>query len=329
MGQLTDHFGRNISYLRVSVTDRCNQRCFYCMPEGGVSLFRHSDILTYEEILRIIRVGATLGISKIRITGGEPLIRRQICSLIENIIRIPGILDVSMTTNGVLLKDMARPLFEAGLRRINISIDSLDPEKYLDITKRNFFLQVWEGIREAEALRFHPIKLNVVAIRGVNDDEISAFAKMTFSRPYHVRFIEFMPIGHHNQWSAEKVVPSSEIIARLETIAPLVPIQRSMLDGPSRRYHFEGASGEIGIISALSEHFCQQCNRLRLTPDGKFRPCLVSDEEVDVKTRVREGCSDDEIAEIIGQAIDRKSKGSGAFPKPDTQCMRNMSRIGG
>ncbi len=324
-----DPYNREINYLRVSVTDRCNLRCIYCMPVKKLKLLDHTDILKYEEILKLIEVAADLGVRKIRLTGGEPLIRKDFIHFVESVCRIPKIEDVSITTNGVFLREMAAPLFEAGLARVNVSLDTLNPLKYEKITGRAFFNSVWEGLQKAEAVGFRPIRVNVVTMKGLNDDELQQFADLSIRKPYHIRFIEYMPIGQNNNWEPQKYVASDEIKSRLERFGPLSKISRSIHDGPVERYRFKSAKGEIGFISAISHHFCPSCNRLRLTPDGKLRPCLFADDEVDIKSPLRSGASLEVLKEVFLEAIARKPSGHHAGILGKRNPLRAMSTIGG
>ena len=324
-----DSYNRKITYLRVSVTDRCNLRCIYCTPVKNLKLLDHADILSYEEILKVIRVATELGINKVRLTGGEPLYRRNFTHLVESVCRIPRIEDVSITTNGVFLKEMARPLFEAGVHRINVSLDTLNPLKYTKITCRECFDAVWEGIQVAETVGFSPIKVNVVVIRGLNDDELLRFADFSVRKPYHIRFIEYMPIGRDLNWTTEHYVSSDEMKSKLKTFGPLLKIPPSIHDGPAERYRFESAKGEIGFISALSHHFCPSCNRLRLTADGKLRPCLFADDEVDIKSPLRNGYSHEHLKKVFQQAIARKPRRHHAEILEKREGLRPMSTIGG
>jgi cyclic pyranopterin phosphate synthase len=327
---LLDSFNRRINYLRISLTDRCNLRCIYCMPEQGVPKLIHNDILTFEELERVARLSVGLGIEKIRLTGGEPLVRKNIVDLIKALREIPGIRDISLTTNGILLAENARSLWEAGVKRINISLDTLNSKKFAEITRFDFFNQVWEGIQEAERIGFSPIKINVVALKGINDDEILAFGRLSFEKPYHIRFIEFMPVGPENGWSAEKFLSTEDIINQLEVLGPLSPVNGQGFDGPAKRMAFEGARGEIGLISPISEHFCPACNRLRLTAEGRLRACIFSDDEADLRTPLRNGASDWELESVIRETITRKPKEHplqmNLLPR---KCQRQMSKIGG
>ena len=311
------------------MTDRCNLRCTYCLPVKDLKLLDHADILSYEEILKVIQAATHVGIRKVRLTGGEPLVRRNFIDFLTSACRVPNLEDVSITTNGVLLKERAQEIFGAGVRRINVSLDTLNPTKYARITGRESFQDVWEGLQEAEAVGFSPIKVNVVAIRGLNDDEFLKFAELSVRRPYYVRFIEYMPIGHDTQWKPEKYISSDEIRSGLESYGPLHKVAPSAHDGPARRYRFESARGEIGFISALSRHFCHSCNRLRLTAGGKLRPCLFADDEVDVKTPLRDGCSQEDLKRLFQEAIARKPMEHHAGIAEGAECLRSMSAIGG
>lgn len=329
MNKLIDTYNRHINYLRISVTDRCNLRCTYCMPKEGVSLIGHDDILSYEEIIRIARVAAQRGVSKIRITGGEPLVRKGIVDFIAELHEIPGISDLSITTNGILLDSAAPFLRKAGLRRINISLDSLDAEKYKQITRGGDLQSVLAGIHKAREEGFNPIKINVVAMRGVNDNEILAFAKLTLDRPLHIRFIEFMPVGTKNGWDKSIFISSSEMQEQIRQLGELLPSTSHAQNGPAKMFQLDGAEGKLGFITALSSHFCESCNRLRLTADGKLRTCLFSDNEIDLKTPLREGCSNTDLQNIINQAILSKPK-QHKFAEPSfKKCFRGMSAIGG
>lgn len=328
MAQLIDTFGRKVTNLRISVTDRCNFRCAYCMPEEGMQWLQRSLLLTYEEIARLVRIFSSLGVSHLRLTGGEPLMRRDLCRLVEMIRQFPGIKDIALTTNGYFLKEQARDLIAAGLTRINVSLDSLDPRVLAEMIRRDHFDQIWAGIEEVERLGLTPIKLNAVLIRGINDGEILKFAALAHDRPFIVRFIEFMPIGKDDGWSMEKVVPTSEVIECIQQQYPLVPHQHD--DGrPAERYVFADGAGELGFISSVSQPFCSRCDRVRITSDGKFRTCLFSLHETDLRFMLRGGKSDDEIADALISAVWRKEEGHlinrPGFVRPD----RTMSQIGG
>jgi len=318
-----------INYLRLSVTDRCNLRCVYCMPEEGIDFLPHSSILTYEEMLRLVKISARSGIRKVRLTGGEPLVRKGFIGFLEKLCEIEELEEITLTTNGVLLKEYAKPLKECGICRLNVSLDTLKAERFLQVTGRDYFDRVWEGILEAEKCGFNPLKINVVAIRGVNDEEILDFARLTVEKPYHVRFIELMPVGKENIWSDERFISIEEILSAIEPLGPLRPILSNSLDGPAKRYILEGGKGEIGLIGAMSHHFCDSCNRLRLTAEGHLRTCLFSDQEIDVKTPLREGKGDDYILGLLTSAAINKTKDRGPIESGPRKCIRHMSSIGG
>jgi cyclic pyranopterin phosphate synthase len=326
---LLDPYKRKINYLRISVTDRCNLRCRYCMPEEGIPLIPHERILSYEELLRIIRVFAKEGISKVRLTGGEPLIRRGIVDFITSLSLIEEIKDLSLTTNGILLKELASDLKRAGLKRVNISLDSLRRDRFCQITRKDEYENVWEGIIESLQVGLSPIKINMVAIQGVNDDEIESFARLTLHLPLTVRYIEYMPSGNGEAWKESELLTIPQIKDRLERMGKLIPIPSDRWDGPAMRFHFEGATGEIGLIGAVSSHFCEECNRLRLTPDGRIRTCLFSDEEIDVRELLRKGGSDHDLKERLLVALQAKPERHYINTHQFKKCQRNMSAIGG
>ncbi|WP_080803175.1 GTP 3',8-cyclase MoaA [Arabiibacter massiliensis] len=337
---MKDSHGRTIDYLRISLTDRCNFRCIYCMPEEGVQSLAHEDILRIEEIERIVRAAAGLGIRSIRLTGGEPLVRKGVVDLVRAISGTPGIENISMTTNGTLLPQMAGELKQAGLSRVNISLDTLDPEQFKFITRRGTLDQALDGIEAALAAGFDPVKINAVTVRSLDQDFL-AFAKLSIDRPLHVRFIEYMPVGessgsHGCGWGKEDVVPSEELFdiinerARAEGLPELVSARDDapLGWGPARYFEFPGAKGTVGFISPLSRHFCGECNRLRLTADGKLRPCLFSDEEFDVRAALRadaEGEGDAAVRAVFAQALGAKPDEH--HDKVGTE--RGMSQIGG
>lgn len=333
---MKDGHGRVIDYLRISLTDRCNLRCIYCMPEDGVDQMMHEDILRIEEIEDAVRVAAQMGITRVRLTGGEPLVRKGVVDLIRSIKNTPGIEHIAMTTNGVLLPRMAKDLKEAGLSRVNISLDTLDADQFAMITRRGKLEDTLAGIESALEVGFDPVKINAVTVRSLNQDYL-AFAKLSIDRPLHVRFIEYMPVGESSGstgcgWGKQDVVPSEELIgiigerARAEGLAPLVPADGTRPEGwgPARYYTFEGAQGTVGFISPLSRHFCSECNRLRLTADGKLRPCLFSDDEYDLRPALR--AHDDEAARaVFAEALGAKPDEH--HDKVGTE--RGMSQIGG
>ncbi len=312
--------------MRISITDRCNLRCLYCMPEG-LRPFEFREILTYEEITRIVKVAAGLGVRKVRLTGGEPLARKNVQHLIRSIKEIPGIEELSLTTNGLLLSHYAREIRDSGLDRVNVSLDSLRPERYREITGGGDLTRVLEGLREAEGCGLVPVKVNVVVIRGINDDEIEDFGRFSMENPYQIRFIEFMP-GRGNRWSADRCVPSDEIRSRIERLGSLEPV-RLRRHGPARYYRFAGGEGIVGFISAVSHHFCGECNRLRITPDGKIRPCLFSETEIDLKAAIRMGADDGEIERLLRLSVAVKPEGHRIGDGSEREINRSMSKIGG
>ncbi len=302
--RLVDRYDRHLNYLRISVTDRCNLSCLYCAPRRGGEIppkLNHEEVLRYEEILRLVRIGAELGISKIRVTGGEPLVRKDLLTFIRELSGIGGIKEISLTTNGVLLMKHLEGLKETGIRRLNISLDTLIPEKFARITGQNSFDKVWEAIMAAHALGFSPIKINAVAMKGINDDEFIDLARLSLKYPFHIRFIEHMPIG--DSASAGGRISADEIIQRISSVGKLISVEQESLDGPAVRYRYENAPGEIGLIQPMSHHFCGQCNRLRLTARGRLRPCLLHDREIDLKSLLREGATDMELAKGFLEAV--------------------------
>ncbi len=328
--RLADSFGRVVDNLRISVTDRCNFRCRYCMPEEGMVWMEKSELLAFEEIERLTHIFAGLGIRKIRLTGGEPLMRKDLYLLVEKLARISGLNDIALTTNGYFLAEQAMQLYKAGLRRINVSLDSLDPVKFNVMTRRNYYSKIWEGLDAVEALGIRPIKLNVVLIRGINDDEIGKFAYLARTKPFIIRFIEFMPIGADDGWSRDKVVTTAEIISTIEREIRkrLVPVEQRGIQ-PADRFVFEDGIGEIGFISSVSEPFCEHCNRVRMTSDGKLRTCLFSLVETDLKAMLREGASDEDIERAIRDAVAKKEAGHLINQPTFVRPSRTMSQIGG
>jgi len=325
---LRDRFGRQITYLRISVTDRCNLRCVYCMPAEGVQNLSHASIMRYEEIVKVVELAAQYGVNEVRLTGGEPLVRLDLPDLVRMIAAVPGIEDISMTTNGLLLGKMAKDLKEAGLKRVNISLDTLKPDRFARITRGGSFEQTWQGIEMAEALGMKPIKINVVAMRGVNDDELEEMALLTMSKPWQVRFIELMPIKNQDPWGAglpnseQAYLPIAEMITRLEALG-LEAVGDKVGNGPAQEYRLRGAAGKIGFISPVSEPFCDQCNRLRLTADGHLRPCLLSDVEVPILEALRNG---EDLLPYLTQAIELKPMGHELAENhsPSGRCMRQI-----
>ena len=291
---LQDQYGRKITYLRISVTDRCNFRCVYCMPAEGIPWQSPAAIMHYEEIAEVVRVAASQGINEVRLTGGEPLVRKDLPELVRLIDAIPGIQDISLTTNGILLDKMAGPLAQAGLKRVNISLDTLEPEKFSRITRGGSLDRFWDGLHAAELSGLNPIKLNVVAMRGVNDNELVDLARLSMEHDWQVRFIEIMPIRNQESWGPDFPSPASvyisiqEIVKILEPLG-LEPVEHTVGSGPAREYRLHEAAGTIGFISPLGEKFCNSCNRLRLTADGFLRPCLLKEIEIPVLPALRAG----------------------------------------
>lgn len=327
---LIDRFGRQMTYMRISVTDRCNMRCVYCMPPEGVPWKSHGQIMTYEEIAAIVRVAAGLGIREIRLTGGEPLVRKDLSSLVRYLSEMSGIEDISMTTNALLLEQNAQDLAKAGLRRVNISLDTLRPDRFSRITRGGNMETAWRGIKAAEELGLRPLKFNVVAMRGVNDDEIVDMALLTMEHDWHVRFIELMPIKNGAPWgpgfpdSRQAYFPVSEIRHLLEPYG-LEPCLEKTGRGPAREYRLRGAKGKVGLISPLGEHFCATCNRLRLTADGNLRLCLLNDQEIPLLDALRRG---EDLTPYFLKAVELKPE-SHHISEDEIPEDRNMAEIGG
>jgi len=327
---LTDSFGRLHDNLRISVTDRCNIRCFYCMPEHDVQFVPRSEILDFEEIERFARVAVGLGVNKLRITGGEPLVRRDLPLLVSRLCAIPGIRDIALTTNGVLLPQLAEPLYAAGLRRINVHLDTLDRERFTRITRRDDLDRVLEGLAAARRLGYNPIKLNVVAVKNLVEADIVPLARFARENGFEVRYIEFMPLDAQNLWDRNKVLLADDIVAMLSAaVAPLVPVPDPDPRAPASEYDFADGGGRVGFIASVSRPFCGNCNRIRLTADGKLRYCLFAIQEDDVKALMRSGATDDEIAAQIRRTVAGKWEGheinSARFVPPP----RPMYSIGG
>lgn len=285
-----DGFGRRVEYLRISVTDKCNLRCVYCMPEEGLPWLGRSEILTYEEITRIVEVMAAMGLRRVRLTGGEPLVRKDLPRLVAMLRAVPGIDDISLSTNAVLLAGTADALRAAGVDRVNVSLDSLRPERVDAISRRaGSHAAIFEGLAAAEAAGFSPIKVNAVIMRGRNDDEIEDFARITIDRPWHVRFIEVMPVGENLGVSANEFVSSIEMLQRVRSIGELRPVPGPLGNGPATYFQFDGAAGTVGVITPMSHNYCERCNRMRLTANGRLRPCLFGHIETDLRTPLRAG----------------------------------------
>ena len=326
---MNDPFKRNINYLRISVTDKCNLRCVYCMPEQGVELTDHREVLRLEEIAQIVRGGAVAGIRKVRFTGGEPLVRKGITELVAMVDEIPEIDDIALTTNGILLPSMAKELKRAGLKRVNISLDTLHPEKFEKITRGGRLSKVWLGVEAAIDAGFEPVKINTVVIKGFNDGEIQEFVELSKRMPLHIRFIELMPIGASDLLARDGCIPSAELLEAISRMDELVPEKEVTGSGPAKYYRIPGAPGTIGFISPISNHFCAECNRLRLTAEGQLRPCLQSPREIDLKTPLRNGASLEEIADIIMFAANSKPEKHEMVQKGWAGNTRKMNQIGG
>jgi GTP 3',8-cyclase len=359
---LIDSFGRLHNNLRISVTDRCNIRCFYCMPEDNVEFMEKAELLTFEEIERFVRIAVPLGITKLRLTGGEPLVRRELHKLVAKLAEIPGVDDIGLTTNGILLADQAADLWAAGLRRINVSLDALTPQKFKQFTRREGFEKVLEGIRAAQRVGFDPVKVNAVSVRGMTEEEIVPFGHFARDTGAEVRFIEYMPLDADNAWERDKVLFAHEIIETLSSeIMPLVPVNgdRSSLEGrasrespvhaqpdvpreqtahgggggghggPATEFVFEDGVGRIGFIASISQPFCMSCNRIRITADGKLRNCLFSLEETDIRTLLRGDASDEQIVAAIRGSVAAKKEGHEINTSRFIQPARPMHSIGG
>lgn len=326
-----DPFGRAITYLRISLTDRCNLRCVYCMPQEGLQWQARASQLSAEEIARVVEAAARGGVTRVRLTGGEPLVHPHIVEIVRRIASIPAIEEVSLTTNAMLLERLAQPLADAGLKRVNISLDSLDADKFRRITRGGDIDRVWRGIAAAERSHLGPLKLNTVIVRGLNADELPALAHLTIENPWHVRFIEVMPIGNAQDWGkgfpapSERYVSVQEMRAQLSTFN-LKPETSPFGNGPARTYRIPHALGTIGFISPLGEHFCQNCNRLRLTSDGKLRSCLVIPNEVSLRDALRSG---QPLEPFFKQAIAQKPEHHDMLVATPTDSQRGMSQIGG
>jgi GTP 3',8-cyclase len=328
--RLIDSFGRVHNNLRISVTDRCNIRCTYCMPES-VQFLPRREVLTFEEIEHFVRVAAALGIDKIRLTGGEPLVRRDLPKLVAKLAAIPGIKDVGLTTNGILLAPMAQELWDAGLRRINISLDTMDPARFRELTRRDGWEQVIEGILAAKGVGFDPVKLNALAIKGVTEPDVVPLARFAREHGLELRFIEYMPLDAGNLWEREKVLLAAEILDRLDLgIGPLAPAPDQDPRAPAMDYDYLDGQGRVGLIASVSRPFCASCNRLRLTADGKLRNCLFALEETDLRPLLRQEQPDNEsLARALLASVAGKWEGheinTARFIKPE----RLMHSIGG
>jgi cyclic pyranopterin phosphate synthase len=323
---LRDGFGRSIEYLRISVTDKCNFRCLYCMPIAGLEWLPKSDILSYEEITQVVRELAPLGLRRLRITGGEPTLRPQLELLVGMLRSIPGIEDISLSTNGLRLPDLSRSLRKAGLDRVNMSADSLRLDRIRSISRRSIDFDPIAAATAAEQAGLSPIKINVVVMRGINDDELRDFARLTIEREWHVRFIELMPVGEMRELTWDHVVPSEEVLRRLEEIAPLEPaIGPARGNGPARYFRFANARGTIGVITPMSHTYCGSCNRVRLTADGRLRTCLFGDDEVDLRSPLREGLP---LEPFFRSALSSKPKEHNLL-QMQVGGLRALSQVGG
>lgn len=333
MSLLVDRFNRPHDYLRISVTDRCNLRCVYCMPAEGVQFLKHSDLLTYEEIEEVVRVGAKLGIKKIRLTGGEPLVRKDLEVLVSKLSSIDGIEDISLTTNGIFLAKKAKILKEAGITRVNISLDSLRPERYKEITRGGDVQQVLDGIEASFEVGFQPIKINTVLMRGFNDDEIPDFLRMTIDQPINLRFIEYMPIGHADETWKNGYLSLQIVKEKAKQLGFEMEESGEIYgNGPSDNFRIKGAKGTVGFIHPVSDHFCSDCNRLRLTSDGYLKACLYWDEEINVKDYIGD---EEKLKEAYFRSLLHKpenhemAKAMNNEMQSHIPTVRRMSQIGG
>ena len=330
MISLLDPFGRAIEYLRISVTDRCNLRCTYCMPAEGVPYEDNAEVLSCDEIVRLVTLLARYGLRKVRITGGEPLVRKDVVPLVRAIAALPAITDLGLTTNAVLLERQAQELWDAGLRRLNVSLDTLQPDRFARIARFAKFEDAWAGLDAATRLGFAPIKLNTVVMRGVNDDEVCDLAALSFEHPYEVRFLEYMPIGQVTpwQWKAQ-YVSNDEVLDTLRARYELVPVETAETS-TARVFQIPGAQGRVGVINPISHKFCAGCNRLRLTANGSLVPCLSDNYEYDIKTSLRSGASDDELIAHVKAALAHKPQQSDFEGRAERGgSLRIMAQIGG
>jgi GTP 3',8-cyclase len=326
---LVDSWGRQVRSLRVSVTDKCNFRCRYCMPAEGLEWLGRDEILSFEEIERLVGLLAAMGVDEVRLTGGEPLVRRELPVLVEKLARLEGVDDLSLTTNGVLLDRLAGPLVAAGLRRINVSLDSLSHVRFAEITRRDALDRVLAGLAEAERYpELRPIKVNCVAVRGFTETEVPALAELARRKPYVVRFIEFMPLDADEAWREDDVLTGGEIRALIEERWPLVEVP-AKASSTARRFRFADGAGEIGFVNPVSEPFCSSCDRIRLTADGKLRTCLFSRREWDLKEPLRAGASDAELEALLRQAVAHKELKHRINEPGFVRASRSMSQIGG
>ena len=324
--RLSDNFGRKINYLRLSVTDRCNMRCVYCMPAAGIGKLGHTEILSYEQFLLIAEAAVSLGIEKIRVTGGEPLVRTGIIPFLEQLAKVSGLEQLVLTTNGVLLPEMAQALRDAGVQRLNISLDSLQPTMFTQLTRRDLLPQVLAGIAEAEKVGLS-YKINMVVMRGLNDNEILDFARLTQQHDCTIRFIEYMPVLKSENWRS-LVIPSQEILQRLNDHYSLHPVDRGILAGPAEEFAIDGAQGRIGVIAPLSGHFCQDCNRIRITASGDVKTCLFSDCKFNLKPLLIPGNVDNVVSELQ-QLVSNKPACHTLNSQTSDYSPFSMAQIGG
>jgi cyclic pyranopterin phosphate synthase len=326
---LSDGFNRPITYLRLSVTDKCNLRCIYCMPESGLPWLHRDEILSYEEIAEVVRAAASVGVRAIRLTGGEPLLRRDLHRLVSAIASVPGIEDIALSTNGLLLEAQLPALLAAGLRRVNVSLDTLRTDRFEAIARRSGLETVLRGIDAAIAAGLHPLKLNCVVMRGKNDDEIVAFAELTRARPVFVRFIEVMPVRENRELQADAYVSSDEILERIAAVETLRPVNGPPGNGPARYFAYDGAPGAVGVISPLSHDYCERCNRVRLTADGRLRLCLFGDYAVDLRGPLRAGATTSDLADLLRASMLIKPERHHLRLGEASARMRAFSEIGG
>ena len=327
--KLIDGMGRTIVNLRISVTDRCNFRCTYCMPADNVEFMDRSSLLSFEEIQRVAQIVSRMGINRLRLTGGEPLMRKNLPVLIKMLSEIDGIDDIAMTTNAYFLKDQAQSLKDAGLKRLNVSLDALDPEKFRDVNRRDCLQSVLDGLDMARKVGFKSIKINAVAVRNFSETEIMGLIEMGRSEGFEIRFIEFMPLDSDKVWERDKVLFGHEIIDLIKENYELIPIDNSLEIGPASEYNFADGKGKVGIITAVSNPFCDHCNRIRMTADGKLRTCLFSTNETDLKELIRSGATDENIIEALNQAVLIKEPGHKINLDDFERPTRAMHAIGG
>lgn len=326
---MQDTFGRTVNYLRLSITDRCNLRCRYCMPAAGVPPRAHEEILSYEELLEVAAAAIACGVRKIRVTGGEPLVRRGCVDFVRRLAALPGAPEIVMTSNGLLLEELAPELAAAGLARINVSLDTLRPERFHAMTRRTGLERVLAGLDAAERAGLTPVKLNVVPIRGVNDDEVVDFARLTMTRDWEVRFIEFMPFDQRLDYRAAQRLPAAGIMEELARLGMPLPVQHSAGAGPARLFRFAEGRGRVGIVPAVSGHICSECNRLRVTADGRIRPCLLGDAEIDLRRLLRAGADREELQRALQGAAAAKPERHRLGQQTRCAAARPMTGIGG